>query len=146
MASDDLLNKCKQNIISATNLYKEYPEGLLIGTNAIIKYNNEVFFLIDGYMDEFKSYCPNHYIKYQIIENYRKEGYTRFNLNGISSDFDNKDNPYINLNRFKLGFSADIEEYIGEFTLIINKGKYKTYTQLNPIRIWLAQPLIKKKK
>ena len=146
MASDDLLNKCKQNIISATNLYKQYPEGLLIGTNAIIKYNNEVFFLIDGYMDEFKNYCPNHYIKYQIIEKYRKEGYTRFNLNGISSDFNNKDNPYINLNRFKLSFAADIEEYIGEFTLIINKSKFKTYTKLNPIRIWLAQPLIKKKK
>ena len=42
MASDDLLNKAKQNIINATNLYKQYPEGLIIGANAIIKYNNHI--------------------------------------------------------------------------------------------------------
>ena len=145
MASDDLLNICKQNIIKATNLYKQFPNGVIIGTNAIIKYNNEIFFLIDGYKQEFKSYCPNHYLKYKIIEDYRKQGYTRMHLNGISGDFKNKENPYRGLTRFKLGFSADIEEYIGEFTLIINKGKYNTFKKINPIRIWLNQPLIKKK-
>ena len=145
MASDDLLNKCKQNIINATNLYKQYPEGLIIGANSIVKYNNEIIFLTDGYLEEYKNYCPNHYLKFQIIEKFRNEGYTRINLNGISGDFDNKENPYYGLNRFKLGFNADIEEYIGEFTLVINKSKYKTFNRLNPIRIWLAQPVIKKK-
>ena len=145
MASDDNLNKCKQNIIDATNLYKQYPEGVIIGTNGIIKYNNEIFFLVDGYMDEFKNYCPNHYLKFQIIEKYKDEGYTRFNLSGISSDFKNENDPYLNLRKFKLGFGADIEEYIGEFTLVINKGKNSRFKRINPIRIWLKQPLIKKK-
>lgn len=140
MASDTLLNYCKQNIINATNLYKEYPEGVIIGANAIIKYNNEIFFLIDGYKQEFKNYCPNHYAKFQIIEKYKNEGYTRMHLNGISGDF-NKSNAYYGLTRFKLGFAADIEEYIGEFTLVINKGKYKTFNKLNPIRNWLKQPI-----
>lgn len=140
MASDSLLNNCKQNIINATNLYKQYPEGVIIGANAIIKYNNEIFFLIDGYKQEFKNYCPNHYAKFQIIEKYKNEGYTRIHLNGISGDF-NKSNKYYGLTRFKLGFAADIEEYIGEFTLVINKGKYKTFNKLNPIRNWLKQPI-----
>ncbi|MBP3635331.1 MAG: peptidoglycan bridge formation glycyltransferase FemA/FemB family protein [Bacilli bacterium] len=141
MASDTLLNNYKQNIINATNLYKQYPEGIIIGTNAIIKYNNEIFFLIDGYKQEFKQFCPNHYIKYLIIDKYRYEGYTRMHLNGISGDFDNKTNIYYGLTRFKLGFSADIEEYIGEFTLVINKRKYNTFNKLNPIRNWLKQPI-----
>ncbi len=141
MASDAILNSCKQNIINATNLYKQYPEGVIIGANAIIKYNKEIFFLIDGYKQEFKNYCPNHYAKFQIIEKYRKEGYTRMHLNGISGDFKNKDNPYRGLTRFKLGFAANIEEYIGEFTLVINKGKYKRFNKLNPIRNWLKQPI-----
>ena len=145
MASDDLLNKAKQNIINATNLYKQYPEGIIIGTNAIIKYNNEINFLIDGMKDEFKTYCPNHYLKFQIIEKYRHEGYTRFNLNGITGDFKNDLNPYKGLTRFKLGFNSNVEEYIGEFTLTINKGKYNTYKKINPIRKWLNEPLIKKK-
>lgn len=141
MASDTLLNNCKQNIINATNLYKQYPGGVIIGANAIIKYNNEIFFLIDGYKQEFKNYCPNHYAKFQIIEKYKNEGYTRMHLNGISGDFNNKDNPYRGLTRFKLGFAADIEEYIGEFTLVINKGKYKRFNKFNPIRNWLKQPI-----
>ena len=140
MASDTLLNYCKQNIINATNLYKQYPEGVIIGANAIIKYNNEIFFLIDGYKQEFKNYCPNHYAKLQIIEKYKNEGYTRMHLNGISGDF-SKSNTYYGLTRFKLGFAADIEEYIGEFTLVINKTKYKTFNKINPIRNWLKQPI-----
>lgn len=140
MDSDALLNNYKQNIINATNLYKEYPEGIIIGTNAIIKYNNEIFFLIDGYKNEYKNYCPNHYLKFQIIEKYREQGYTRMHLNGISGDF-NKNSTYYGLTKFKLGFAADIEEYIGEFTLVINKGKYNRFKKFNPIRNWLKQPI-----
>lgn len=140
MDSDTLLNNYKQNIINATNLYKEYPSGIIIGTNAIIKYNNEIFFLIDGYNNEFKNYCPNHYLKYQIIEKYREQGYTRMHLNGISGDF-NKNSTYYGLTRFKLGFAAEIEEYIGEFTLVVNKGKYNRFKKLNPIKNWLNQPI-----
>ncbi len=140
MASDMLLNNFKQDIINATNLYKEYPTGVVIGANAIIKYNNEIFFLIDGYKEEYKNYCPNHFLKYQIIEKFRESGYTRMHLNGISGDTDTS-NEYYGLTRFKLGFGAHIEEYIGEFTLVINKGKYNRFKKINPIRNWLNQPI-----
>lgn len=144
MESDSLLNIYKQNIINATNLYKEYPAGIVIGTTIIIKYNKEIFFLIDGYKKEYASYCPNHYMKFQIIEKYRHEGYTRMHLNGISGDF-NKTSPYYGLTRFKLGFNANIEEYIGEFNLVINKTKSKTYEKLNPVMEWLNTPVFRGK-
>lgn len=143
MASDILLNNCKQNVINATNLYKEYPSGVIVGASAVIKYNKEIFFLIDGYKQEFKRYCPNHYLKYQIMNFYRKEGYTRMHLNGISGDF-NKSSAFYGLTRFKLGFAAEIEECIGEFTLVINKGKYKSYQNASKIVDWLNEPLFKK--
>mgnify|MGYP004522495235 FL=1 len=144
MASDAILNTFKQNIINATNLYKEYPTGIVIGANAIIKYNKEIFFLIDGYKKEYRNYCPNHYLKYQIMEKYRQQGFTRMHLNGISGDF-SKNNPYYGLTKFKLGFGANIEEYIGEFTLVINKGKYNSFKKINPIITWWNTPLFKKK-
>ena len=143
IGSDDTLNKCKQNIIKATNLYKVYPEGIIIGANAIIKYKNEVIFLIDGYKDDFKNYCSNHYLKHVLIEKFKEEGYTRFNLNGISGDFKNDNNPYAGLNKFKLAFNTQVEEYIGEFSLTINKRKYTAFNKINPIRKWLNEPLIK---
>lgn len=144
MTSDNLLNKYKQNIIEATELFKSYPNGILIGTNAIIRNDNEISFLIDGYKDEFKSFCPNHLLKYELIEKFREDGYKRINLNGITGDFSSS-NPYKGLNKFKLGFNSDIEEYIGEFTLVINKSKYTTFNKINPIRKWLKEPLFKRK-
>ena len=142
MQSDSLLNVYKQNIINATNLYKEYPSGIIIGACLIIKYNNEIFFLIDGFKDDYKNYCPNHYMKFQIIEKYRHEGYKRFHLNGITGNFE-KTSQYYGLNKFKLGFNANIEEYIGEFNLIINRAKYKTYVKIKPIKEWLDTPVFK---
>lgn len=142
MESDTLLNIYKQNIINATNLYKEYPSGIIAGATIIIKYNKEIFFLIDGFKDEYKSYCPNHYLKFQIIEKFRHEGYNRFHLNGISGDF-NKTNPLYGLTRFKLGFNANIEEYLGEFNLVINRAKFNTYKKLKPVKEWLDTPIFK---
>ena len=111
MHSDTLLNNYKQNIINATNMFKEYPSGKLIGSCAIVKYNKEIFFLIYGMDPDYKSYCPIHYMIYQLMEKYHKEGYNKFNLNGISGDF-SKTNPLLGLSKFKLGFGTHIEEYI----------------------------------
>lgn len=141
MHSDTLLNNYKQNIINATNMFKEYPSGKLIGSCAIVKYNKEIFFLIYGMDPDYKSYCPIHYMIYQLMEKYHKEGYNKFNLNGISGDF-SKTNPLLGLSKFKLGFGSHIEEYIGEFTYVINKRKTNTYNKINPIIEWLNTPVL----
>ena len=141
MHSDTLLNNYKQNIINATNMFKEYPSGKLIGSCAIVKYNKEIFFLIYGMDPDYKSYCPIHYMIYQLMEKYHKEGYNKFNLNGISGDF-SKTNPLLGLSKFKLGFGTHIEEYIGEFTYVINKRKTNTYNKINPIIEWLNTPVL----
>ena len=141
MHSDMLLNNYKQNVINATSLFREYPNGKVIGSTAIIKYNKEIFFLIYGFDKEYKSYCPVHLMIYQIMEKYHNEGYNRFNLNGISGDF-NKMSELYKLTKFKLGFGAHIEEYIGEFTLVINRNKTGFYQKINPILEWLNTPVL----
>ena len=141
MHSDMLLNNYKQNIINATNMFKEYPTGKLIGSCAVVKYNKEIFFLIYGMDPEYKSYCPIHYMIYQIMEKFHKEGYNKFHLNGISGDFSST-NPLLGLTKFKLGFGTHVEEYMGEFTLTINKSKTNAYNQLNPIFEWLNTPVL----
>ena len=139
--SDRLLNTYKQNIIKATNLFKQYPNGKPIGSTAVIKYNNEIFFLIFGYDKEYRSYCSTHLMLYQIMEKYHQEGYNKFNLNGISGDFEHV-NDLTGLTRFKLGFNAHVEEYIGEFTLTINKGKKKVHDRISPVLDWLNTPVL----
>lgn len=141
MHSDSLLNNYKQTMVNATNLFKQYPTGKLIASTAIIKYNREIFFLIFGYDKEFKSYCPIHYMIYQIMEKYHKEGYNKFHLNGISGDFSGN-SELKGLTTFKLGFGTHIEEYLGEFTFVINKKKTKIYEKINPIIEWLNTPIL----
>ena len=141
MHSDMLLNNYKQNIINATNMFKEYPTGKLIASCAVVKYNKEVFFLIYGLDQNYKSYCPIHYMFYQIMEKFHKEGYNKFHLNGISGDF-SPTNPLLGLTKFKLGFGAHIEEYMGEFTLVINRRKTDFYKKINPIIEWLNTPVL----
>jgi AraC-like DNA-binding protein len=80
MHSDMLLNNYKQNIINATNLFKEYPSGRLIGSCAVVKYNREIFFLITGYNKDyirrrFVKACgmtPNEYLTSLRIEHAKK--------------------------------------------------------------------------
>ena len=139
--SDRLLNNYRQNIIKATNLFKQYPSGKIIGGCAVIKYNKEIFFLIFGYDKDYRAYCSTHLMLYQVMEKYHKEGYNKFNLNGISGDFDH-DTGLSGLTKFKLGFNAHIEEYIGEFTLPINRGKKKVHDRLSPILDWLNTPVL----
>ena len=94
-----------------------------------------------GYDQKYKSYCPIPYMIYQIMEKYHKEGYNKFNLNGISGDF-SKTSELIGLSKFKLGFGAHIEEYLGEFTFVINRHKTNIYNKLNPIIDWLNTPVL----
>ena len=72
-------------------------------------------------------------LKWKIIELYKREGYTKFHFNGITGDFTRK-NKYLGLYEFKKGFNTKVTEYIGEYTLPINKVKYNTIKTFEPIK------------
>lgn len=133
MNSDKLLNVYKNQVINANNLFRAYPNGIVIATSAVIRYNREVFFLIDGYNPKFKSFCPNHLLKWVIINEHARKGFLYAHHNGITGDF-NKNNPYYGLYEFKKGFNSNIVEYIGEFDLVINKHLYYTLKQLKIVK------------
>jgi lipid II:glycine glycyltransferase (peptidoglycan interpeptide bridge formation enzyme) len=44
---------------------------------------------------------------------------------------------------FKKGFNTKVTEYIGEYSLVINKGKYLIYKSLEPL-VKLFNPIINK--
>ncbi|MFA5407198.1 MAG: peptidoglycan bridge formation glycyltransferase FemA/FemB family protein [Bacilli bacterium] len=129
MESDQLLGIYKKDLINANNMYRAYPNGIVIATSAIVKYGNEIFFLIDGYNDKFKPFCANYLMKWAIINEYARKGFLYINHNGITGNF-NKEDPFYGLYQFKKGFNSDVIEYIGEFDLIVNKNIYHAYQQL----------------
>lgn len=131
MESDKLLNSYKNDIIFGTKLHRD-SKYIIIASNAIIKYGNEIFFLIDGINYKFKNFNANHLIKWKVIEEYRKQGYTKFHFNGITGDFTKK-NKYNGLFIFKKGFNTVVTEYIGEYSLVINRAKYSLYKSFKPV-------------
>ncbi len=121
LSSDTLIETYKNNIITATKNLAQTKETY-IGGAIVIKYNNRVSILISGFDQKYKMFCPNYFLHYKLIEEYKND-YDYLDLNGITGDFSNE-NPYKGLDEFKLGFNPLTFEYIGEYDYIINEGLY----------------------
>ena len=135
---ENKLNELKNELVFATKLLKENPEGILLATMLIAKYRDEVFILIDGYNKDFKKLNAKHLMTWKLIEKYSKEKYKRFNLGGMTNP-NSKNEKYKGLNEFKLSFNARCVEYAGDFELITNQVLYNLYRNSKPIRYMLKR-------
>ena len=136
IVEENKLNEIKNELVYATNLLKENPNGIITSTCITTKYKDEVYLFIDCYNKDFKDLYPKHIMIWKLIELYNKQGYKRFNLGGITNpNVDNK--KYNNLNGFKLGFNARCIEYIGDLELITKNTYYTLYRNSKPIRFIL---------
>ncbi len=130
MESDKLVNIYKKNLVWATNLLKENPEGLIVGTSLNLCYDNVCYLIIEGFDQNFKTLNSNYLIKWKMINDYKNKNFKYINLNAVSGEF-TKITKYSGLNEMKLGFNALITEYIGEFEFIISPLPYNLYKNLN---------------
>ena len=136
LKSDELLSKYKKNMLEAINLFQKYPSGLVIAGVAIIKYGKTVTFFASGVNDNFKNQHPEYLLRWQLIQEFAKQGYQVVDFGGMMGEFNNE---YSNL--LKRELSNHIIEYVGEFDLVINKKAYYTGSKLNPILNWLNTPI-----
>ena len=116
---DRLLNDKKQELIKATELLRLYPDGIVSSSILVIKEKGQITMVMDGYDKKFKSFNSKHLLIWKLCEKYSNEGYSTFNLGGVTSIL-SKDNKYKGLNSFKLGFGSTLVEYIGDLELITN--------------------------
>ena len=129
MESDKLITTYKKNLIVATDLLKNNPEGIIIAGAMVIKYDNAAFLFAEGIDEEYGYLNANYLLKWQLISDYNSQGLKYLNLNGIVGEFD-KPNEFSGLNESKLGFNSTITEYIGEFDLILNNFTYNLYKKM----------------
>ena len=132
--SDRLVAAYKNNLLKATELLKQRPDGITIAGAMVIKFDNAAYIFTEGVDSSYSTINPSYLLKWQIIEDYNAEGYKYVNLNAIVGDFENKNpkrNPYIGLNESKLGYNATITEYIGEFDIVLNSFSYNLYKKVN---------------
>ena len=130
MESDKLVSSYKNNMLLATELLKNHPEGILIGGALVIKYDNAAYIISDGYNEKFSSLNASYLIKWQMISDYNRQGLKYLNMNAVVGEFEKK-NQYSGLNEMKLGFNTIVTEYIGEFDLILNNFTYNLFKSFN---------------
>lgn len=124
--SDKLLANARNQLIKATNLLRDFPEGIIIATSLIVRNQNEVTLFMDGFDNNFKSLNAKHLLMWKLIEKYSKLGFSKFNLGGMTN-INVKNKKYDGLNEFKLSFDANVIEYIGDLELITNNTLYFMY-------------------
>ena len=138
ITEENKLNELKNDLVFATKLLKENPEGILLATMLIAKYRDEVYIFMDGYNKDFKKLNAKHLLTWKLIEKYSKEKYKRFNLGGMTNPTI-KNEKYKGLNEFKLSFNARCVEYVGDLELITNQTLYNLYRNSKPIRYILKR-------
>lgn len=132
--SDSLLEKYYQNLNRAIQINNKHTDDIIIGTSIIIKNNHEIYFLIDGYLEEYRSIHSTHILKWAIIKKYYNFGYKIFNLGEIHQNYLNKINKYHGQYIYKIGFGGNIIEYPPNLLLIINKPIFNTYYKLKKFK------------
>ena len=133
MEVDQNFENYKKILVKATRYLRNYPDGIVTASCLVIKNNDEIFILMDGYDPKYKSLNSKHLLIWKLIERYSKMGFKKFNLNGMTS-LNVENNPYNGLNEFKLGFNALSYEYIGDLELITNNALYFMYQNTAPLR------------
>lgn len=128
ITSDKLIAIYKKELDTATDLFQKKPNGIIIGVTSIIVENNHIALLIEGLNPTYSLFYPTFLTKWHIIEKYSKlSNILYFDMNAITGYFSDN-NKFKGLNEMKLGFNAEVTEYIGEFDLIINQFAYNIYS------------------
>ena len=139
---DKYLNQYKNELVKATTILREYPNGVITSCALIVKQDKNVTILIDGYDEKFRKFNSKHLLIWQLIEIYQKQGFTSFNLGGLSNMVVDT-SKYTGLNEFKLSFGSKMIEYAGDFELITNKRNYNLYRNTVPLKNLIKNKLTK---
>lgn len=131
------INEIKANIVrlekkitKAKELKKEKGKKVVVGGLLFMLHNNEIISLFGGAYSEYKDFMAAYTLNWDMIKYGIENNYKKYNFYGISGDFKNKKNELYGLYDFKRGFGGNVEEYLGEFDLIISPLKFKLYQLL----------------
>ncbi len=141
---DKTFQAIKKQLEEAISLLREYPDGIILSSALVIRWQGEVYLVMDGYNPSFKKFNAKHLLLWKLIGTYANLGYKSFNLGGIIDNrnpnkYKELNDRYKGLNEFKLRFGAKAIEYVGDLELITNNTLYFMYnnsTQLSNIFKW----------
>lgn len=121
------LEKLEQKEKEFLELKEKHGDKIIMASSMFLLFGHEVLYLYSGSYDEFMKYNAQYLIQWEIIQYAVKNGYDRYNFYGIEGNFQKENNDTYGIYEFKKGFDGNVEEFIGEFDLIISKFYYYLY-------------------
>lgn len=118
--------KYRNQLAEATDYLKKYPNGIVTSTALVIRWQDAVYLVIDGYDKKYKQFGAKQLMIWKLMGRYAKLGFKRFSLGGVAN-INKVNNKYKGLNEFKLNFHSNVIEYIGDFELVTNSPLYFVY-------------------
>ena len=110
---DKKVVKYRNQLAEATEYLKNYPDGIITSSALVIKWQDDVYFAIDGYDKKYKHFGAKQLMIWKLMGRYAKLGYKKLYLGGVAN-INKVNNKYKGLNEFKLNFHANVIEYAGD--------------------------------
>jgi peptidoglycan pentaglycine glycine transferase (the first glycine) len=102
-----------------------------------------VWYVYGASSNERRNLQASHLLQWEMIRWAKGLGCRVYDFRGVSGDL-SEENPLYGLYRFKEGFGAKLETYVGEFDLPIRQGGYVLWrgglAVHNRIRTWRTRP------
>ena len=130
---ENKLNDYKNELVYATALLKNRPDGVVLSTMLLGKYKKEVIILCNGINKDFKQFNAKHLMIWKFIEKYYSEKFKIFNLGGMTNPI-LRDERYYESNEFKLSFNSRCIEYLGDLEFVASPTLYTIYKNSKSIK------------
>lgn len=126
------MNQLDTQIEDTLERMDKYGKVIPLSTAMYYYNNNEMVYLYSGSLREHSKFLATNYVTIKMIEKAQKMGLKRFNMYGITGNFE-EDAPDYGVFQFKRGFGAEIEELPGTFSKIYHPFIYKVGKLLNRV-------------
>ena len=134
ITEDNKLAALKNQLVYATNLLRDHPDGIIIASAMIIKHLGQAYLTLDGFDPAYQHLCGRYLLVWKIMESLALEGFRELNLGGITNPTYDGENKFKTVNDFKLSFNSHAIEYAGDFELITSYPLYTLYRNSSPLR------------
>lgn len=104
-------------------VFLAYYQGTPLAGAICFRLGSRVWYVYGASSNENRNLQASHLIQWEMIKWAKSLGCTVYDFRGVSGDL-NPDHPLYGLYRFKEGFGAKLESYVGEFDLPIQRGGY----------------------
>jgi peptidoglycan pentaglycine glycine transferase (the first glycine) len=117
-------------------VFLAYHEGKPLAGAICFRLGQRAWYVYGASSSEQRNLQAPHLLQWEMIRWAKGAGCTIYNFRGVSGDL-RPEHPLYGLYRFKEGFGAQLETYVGEFDLPVRRGGYALWLAGLKLHNWL---------